>query len=234
MSVCKGVVKPECLPPNCLWANGQTRKYCRSKHNKAKTARAMPSPPSPSLSELSSSREKTPRARHDLARTPRARSPTPRARSPTPRARTPTPRARSPKAKKAKSPKVKGVEKWKVDKVDIWFPKEDEDNESVFNIESVIIKGPKQQEVVYNFKDVTYTLNEDQDDHPLESHKLNTILGKETVLQLDSFKVNVQTDDLGSIHDETYGLIQRGVIKVTSSKKNIKEHLQIILQRMMV
>jgi hypothetical protein len=33
---CKGVLKPECNPPTCLWADGSKRKFCRSKVNKAK------------------------------------------------------------------------------------------------------------------------------------------------------------------------------------------------------
>ena len=240
MSGCKGVAKPECLPPNCSWADGQTRKYCRSKHNKAKTARAR-TPPSPSLPELLSpatmqkilddenaSREKTPRARHDLARTPR---------SPTPRSRTPTPKAKKARTPKAKSLKVKGVENWKVTKVEVWFPNEeddDADNESVFNIATVIMTGPKNQTVNCDLKNQVYLLNDDYVDHHLQhNHKLNKIVDKETSLKLDSFKLDLNTDDIGSIHDASYGILKRGV-KVTSKPKDIKQHLQSILQQMFV
>lgn len=225
MSNCKGVVKTECLPPGCSWADGQTRKYCRAKHNKAKSAK------------------KSPKARKAKSpRMPRLLPPTPSAierfvretgiQMTPPRVKTP----KSKKVKKAKTPKAKGVEHWKVTYVKIWFAQEednDEDNESVFNIESVTMTGPKHQKVVYSFKDKTVIMNDEAaHEQKLGSYKLSAVLQKEALVSVGSFKLDMETDDLASIHDSTYGLKKRG-IKITSKPKVMKEHIAAGLQDML-
>jgi len=204
MSSCKGIAKTECIPPDCSWVN-KTRKYCRTKHNN-------PLPPllSPAEMEEYHVKQKAKIAKRATKKVRRVR----------------TPQVKTPKA-----------EKWKVTKVEIFFPNEeedDDDNESVFNIAEVIMTGPKHQRVTCDFKNQTYVLNDEDDDHHLQqNHKLNKIVDKETSLCFNSFKVDLQTDDLASIKEGSFGIVERG-LKVTSKKKDIKEHLQILLQKMFV
>ena len=207
MSICKGVVKTKCIPPDCLWVD-KTRKYCRTKHNN-------------SLPPLLSSAEMDEYCAKQKAKL--AKKATKKVR-----------KVRTPKAKKVRTPKA---EKWKVTKVEIFFPNEeedDDDNESVFNIAEVIMTGPKHQRVTCDLRNQTYILNDDDVDHHLQqNHKLNKIVDKETSLCFNSFKVDLQTDDLASIKEASFGIVERG-LKVTSKKKDIKEHLQILLQKMFV
>ena len=205
MSICKGIPKTECIPPDCSWVN-KTRKYCRTKHNN-------PLPPLLSPAEMEEY--------HAKQKAKKAKKATKKVR-----------KVRTPKAKKVRTPKA---EKWKVAKVEIFFPNEEEDdNESICNIAEVIMTGPKNQQVKCDLKNQRYALNGDRNYHHLQqNHKLNKIVDKETSLCFNSFKVDLQTDDLASIKEGSFGIVERG-INVTSKKKDIKEHLQILLQKMFV